>query len=231
MIIIHKHMKNKINTLLEVALFLLVTFGITHSAAAQQRIVFYAPVIATNVSRGGQTISYTTNHQIMTMNVDGTDVRQLTTGPTNSIFPSWRPGRTHLLFHRAGAVQVMDANGAGTFTVTTVRGTVGSDWSPDGKFICYVGNAASPPGPLGLWIVNVDPSAKGNKKVGTPMHISDGDFYGLAWSPDGTRIAFSDQQTGLVPPGPRIRVLDLATGEKTTLDMNHSLLPSWNSDG
>jgi Tol biopolymer transport system component len=79
--------------------------------------------------------------------------------------------------------------------------------------------------------VSVNPSAKGNKKVGTPIHVSDGDFYGPAWSPDGTRIAFSDQQTGLLPGGPRIRVLDLATGTKTTLDMAHSLLPSWDSTG
>jgi TolB protein len=79
--------------------------------------------------------------------------------------------------------------------------------------------------------VSVNPSAKGNMKVGTPVHLSDGDFYGLAWSPDGTRIAFSDQQTGLQPPGPRIRVLDIATGEKATLDLNHSLLPSWSPNG
>lgn len=224
-------MKTTINSLLRAVLSLLVTCAFTHSAAAQERIVFYAGAITTNSSRGGHVVSYTTNHQIFTMNVDGTDVRQLTTGTTNAIFPSWRPGQTHILFHRAGAVHVMDANGGGLFPVATAYG-VGADWSPDGSMICYVAHSLSPPEPSGLFVVSVNPSAKGNKpKVGTPVLVSQGDFYGPVWSPDGTRIAFSDQLTSLQPPGPRIRVVDIATGAKTTLDLAHSLLPSWDSTG
>src|SRR5438552_251349 len=154
-------MKTKINTLLGAVLSLLVTFGLTHSAAASERIVFYAPVVATNVSQRTHTVSYTTNNQILSMNVDGTDVRQLTTGTENAYFPSWRPGQTHILFHRGDTLYVMDANGGGTFAVATAVFGVGSDWSFDGKMVCYVGNPQSPPGPLGLWIVSVDPSAKG----------------------------------------------------------------------
>ena len=43
------------------------------------------------------------------------------------------------------ATQVIDANGGGLFTVAASPGTVGSDWSPDGSMICYVGDAAAPP--------------------------------------------------------------------------------------
>jgi len=223
--------KNKIKILFGAALLLLVTFGFTHRAAAQEHIVFYAPAVATIVSQKTHTVSYQTNMQIFSMNVDGTAVKQLTTGNENSNFPRWRPGQTHILFHRGGYIYVMDANGGGTFAVAADLGDVGSDWSPEGSMICYVARSPSPPGPYGLFVVSVDPSAKGNKKVGTPVCVSQGDFYGPAWSPDGTRIAFSDQQTGLQPPGPRLRVLDLATGIKTTLDLNHSLLPSWSLTG
>jgi Tol biopolymer transport system component len=160
-------MKTKTKSLLGAALALLVTLGITQNAQAQERIVFYAPVIATNVSHGGQTVSYTTNHQILRMNADGTDVRQLTTGTTDSIFPSWRPGQTHILFHRGTNLYVMDANGGGTFAVATAY-RVGADWSPDGSMICYVARPLSPPEPFGLFVVSVNPFAKGNKpKVGT----------------------------------------------------------------
>jgi Tol biopolymer transport system component len=223
------NMKTKFN-LLGAVLSLLVIFSLTHSAVAQDdRFVFYAPVVVTNVShRTG--VSYTTNTQIMTMNVDGSGARQLTTGTEKCGFPRWRPGKTHILFHRGTVLYVMDANGSGTFAVGTARG-VGSDWSPDGRMVCYVGDPLSSPGPAGLWIVSVDPSAKGNKKVGTPMLVSEGDFYGPAWSPDGNEIAFSDQLTGLVPPGPHIRILELATGAKRTLDSMPGLLPSWSPGG
>src|SRR5690349_8174580 len=113
-------MKTKIKTLLGAALSLLVTLGFTHSAAAQtDRIVFYTKVIATNVSKKGA-VSYTTNREVMTMTVDGSDVGQLTAGAQDSIHPSWRPGKTHILFVREGTLYVMDTNGAGTFAVATV---------------------------------------------------------------------------------------------------------------
>lgn len=222
-------MKTKINHLLGAALSLLVTIGLTQSVVAQERIAFYAKVIDTNVSKRG-TVSYTTNRQVMTMNVDGSDVRQLTTGTQDSVFPSWRPGKTHILFRREGTLYVMDANGAETFAVATVIPGTSADWSPDGNMICYVAPRADGHG-IALWIVNVDPSARGKNKVGTAMLVREGDCFGPVWSPDGTRIAFSDQNTGLLPIGPRIRVLELATGAEATLDLAHSLLPSWSPDG
>ena len=212
-----------IKTLLGAVLSLLVTFGITQHAAAE-RIVFYAPVIATTVSRGGQRVTYTTNSQIMTMNVDGTDVRQLTTGTEDSKFPAWRPGQAHILFQRGTTLYVMDANGGGTFAVGTFLGP-GADWSPDGKMVCYVGQDST--GSSGLLAVSVDPSAKGNKKVGAPILVCRGvpNIYGPVWSPDGTKIAFG------AGASPHITVLDLITGNLSSLDSMHGLLPSWSPDG
>lgn len=222
-------MKFLIQSLPGVALALLVTFGSIHHAAAQERIVFYGPVSATNVSKRG-VVSYTTNHQVLTMNVDGTDVRQLTTGTENCVHPAWRPGQTHILFRRGSTLYVMGANGAGMFAVATVIPGTSADWSPEGNRICYLAPRVDGGG-IALWIVSVDPYAKGNHKVGTPMLVREGDCFGPVWSPDGTRIAFSDQNTGLLPQGPRIRILDLATGSVSTLTDMQGLLPSWSPDG
>jgi Tol biopolymer transport system component len=222
-------MKTKIKILLGASLFLLITLGLTRSAAAQtDRMVFYTKVIATSVSKRG-VVSYTTNRQVMTMNVDGSDLRQLTTGTQDSVVPSWRPGKTHILFRREGTLLVMDANGAGTFAVATVIPGTAADWSPDGNRICYVAPRADGHG-IALWIVAVDPAARRNK-VGPPMLVREGDCFAPVWSPDGTRIAFSDQNTGLLPVGPRIRVLDLATGDVSTHADMQGLLPSWSPDG
>ena len=208
---------------------LFLALGMTLGSLASsrgERIVFYAPVTTASVSPKTHITTYTTNNQILTMNVDGSDVRQLTTGTSDCSHPSWQPGQTHILFHSSGILYVIDANGGGKFAVAADRG-VGADWSSDGKMICYVGDPLTPPGPMGLWLVAVDPNAKGNKKLGTPILVSSGDFYGPAWSHDGTRIAFSDQ---LEPGGgPHVRVLDLATGVKTTLTSMTGLLPAWSS--
>ena len=223
-------MKTEYKHLLGAALSLLVTSGLTHSAAAQDRIVFYAPVIATNVSKRTHTVSYTTNRQILTMNVDGSDVRQLTSGTQDCFHPSWRPGRTHILFFRksdtASDIYCMNADGSGAFVIATGTGIAGADWSPAGNQICYPGRDAT--GRWGILVVSVDPSAKGKNKVGTPVLVWEGSAYGPAWSPDGNRIAFSSYPTGGIP---YLTVLDLTTGIETTLDWAHSLLPSWSPTG
>lgn len=225
--------KTKIHHLLGAVLSLLVTFGFTDRSAAQERIVFYAPVIATNVSRGGHTVSYTTNNQILTMNVDGSEVRQLTSGTQDCYHPSWRPGRTHILYFRKGDPSsdlcCMNADGSGAFVVATSTGGAGADWSPDGKMICYPGRDAT--GQWGLLAVSVDPSAKGKNKVGTPVLVWNGNnAYGPSWSHDGNKVAFSSGFSGGTPGTPYITVLDLTTGAANTLDLAHSLLPSWSPD-
>jgi Tol biopolymer transport system component len=71
----------------------------------------------------------------------------------------------------------------------------------------------------------VDPDAKGKKasKVGTPVLLAEGDFFGPTWSPDGTRIAYHSWG--------KIAVLDLTTGVESRLESMGGILPSWSPAG
>src|SRR6266508_4425046 len=117
---------NKIINLLGAALSLLVTFGLTQSAAAQARITFNAPV--TNRR------THHTYSQIFSMNPDKSDLKQLTLANANAYFPSWSRGQTHIAFVRDGMLCVIEASGegdGGQFFPVVPASASGCDWSPD----------------------------------------------------------------------------------------------------
>ena len=208
-----------IKTLFGAVLSLLVTFGLTHSAAAQTaaaRIAFSAPVTVRKM--------HETYEQIFSMNSFGSDVAQLTSASANSYYPAWSPGQRYIAFVRGGILYVMEAsgeaNGGRTFTVGPATGS-GADWSPDGSMIVFVGTSDMG---NGLWTVGVNADTG---EVGTPTRVSEGYCSTPSWSPDGSKIAFAF----LDPPGPMVKVLDLTTGAEFSIDSVYCNTPSWNPDG
>jgi len=206
-------MKTKINTLLGAVLSLLVTLGLTHSAAAQStaRIAFRAPV----TDRRGQT-----TYQIFAMYPDGSGTTQLT--KNGGGWPSWSPDQKYLALQRGSTIYVMDAvkgeikNGR-IFPVVQAL-TTGHDWSPGGTAILFTGTDAVG---NGLWIVSVNPVTGA---VGTPTLVRTGTYFGTPkFSPDGSKIAYAS--------GTYVRVLDLPTQTEITFPGNHSESPSWSPDG
>ncbi len=94
-------------------------------------------------------------------------------------------------------------------------------WSPKGDYLAYVSTKAGDSPEIWLW----------NAHTGADLQLTHmgGGLYSLSWSPDGTRIAFSDGRYGnqdiytvTVPGGEVVRL---------TGDPRYEDFPSWTPDG
>ncbi len=116
-------------------------------------------------------IAYTSNNQIYTMNSDGEEITQLTTGDSNAN-PAWSPDGTKITYTSYGgeaSIWTMNADGTGKIPLTTSTDGESSlpSFSYDGSKIVYVKgptwNSLIEMFPTKLneiWVMNVDGSNK-----------------------------------------------------------------------
>lgn len=148
---------------------------------------------------------------IYTMNVDGTDVRRLTTGPGQDSQPAWSMGSARIAFvsnfedpnlktcGQAGQpacvfnIYVMNADGSGIIRLTaSVPGNPnasswGPNWSPDDRRIAFTSNRD---GNDEVYVTYSDGTGL-VRLTNTPTADSH-----PAWSPDARQLAFESNRDG-----------------------------------
>jgi Tol biopolymer transport system component/plastocyanin len=181
------------------------------------------------------------DHDIVVVNVDGTGMTQLTSGPDHDSAPAWSPDGTTIAFIRGectdaectsqrGYVYVMNAaDGSGATRLEPATGDTweggasgGPTWSPDGSRIAF-GRQDE----LGydIWVMNSDGSNV------TRLTSSAANDLQPAWSPDGSAIAFASDRDGnldiyvMRPDGSD--VTQVINGSESSQNLD----PSWSPDG
>ncbi|HVV29641.1 MAG TPA: hypothetical protein VHC41_02060 [Mycobacteriales bacterium] len=181
-----------------------------------------------------------TQAAIWTVNADGSDPTQLTTG-FNDDGPQWSPDGTKILFQRIFAqtsrdIMVMNADGNDLTQASPSGLNYGPDWAPDSSrllFTHFEGVITSKckdsqcPSDDEIYVVNADGSGSTNV---TNSHLSD-DTSGR-WSPDGAQIAFQSTRSQeyfeiFTMNADGTDVLQRGGTDKKNIDVN----PVWSPDG
>lgn len=165
------------------------------------------------------------DYDIYIMNVDGSDLRQLTNDPGTEGYAVISPDGTKIAFYAyddltTWSIYVMDVDGRIRQRLTKREGVRDNApvWSPDGTQLVF-GREHGDQGEI--WVMNADGSNQ--KKL-------EGIFGGgPRWSPDGTQIVFSSASTG----DSEIAVINADGSNQRQLTDNaaEDWWPSWSPDG
>ncbi len=75
---------------------------------------------------------------IYTVDVDGSDLKQITKGNSSHSQPRWSPDGKHIAYVTGGQIWLMEEDGDDSKQVTRIStGAGGPVWSPDGKWIAF----------------------------------------------------------------------------------------------
>ncbi|MGZ4461695.1 MAG: TolB family protein [Gaiellaceae bacterium] len=221
------------------------------------KAVYVADAEGTNVRRladgvdqswspDGKRLAFMRGWAIYVVNVDGSGLSRLTTPDREDVktlaaLPSWSPDGTRIAYETLDGLFLVGVDGTGGTRLSTWGADPDSDarprWSPDGSSIAYVAaTCCATGGADGYEYRKQTPTLQAielaGRSVRTIAEDVDDEF---AWSPDGTRIAFSrplsekddaPREVFTAPGGggQAFRVTQSAVGE-------HSWAPSWSPDG
>lgn len=170
------------------------------------------------------------NREIYSMDVDGSNLRRLTTDSGEDVEPAWSPDHRQIAFasNRDGnfAIYLMNADGSGVRRMTGENlGSYNSSpsWSPDGQQFAFVSNA---PGKNQIYVAGLD----GNQPKRVTRTTTD--TIDPAWSPDGQWIAFAATIDDIGNFEINLMRPDGSDQHQLTKDENvDSDSPAWSHDG
>jgi Tol biopolymer transport system component len=181
---------------------------------------------------------------IYVMNIDGSDVTQLTEDGGNTS-PRWSPDGSRIAFSHGGSLELMDADGSGRQTIMQAQssktaedchaGSIVGGWSPDGERIVYYAAILAGGEQSRFWLCTITAD-------GSDVDVivdEDGELHAEPhWSPDGRRVVYREQDgdcstTGTTSCNYEVYMLDLESGDVTNLtdDPALDIEPTWSSDG
>jgi Tol biopolymer transport system component len=181
-------------------------------------------------NNNGDKLAFISNDYIYTMNVDGSNKTLLSPPPGSyqdfQASPSWSPDGSQIAFQANSAavkqeIFVINVDRTNLRQLTNKGGpdNVAPSWSSDGTQIAYVSQIGE------LWVMNADGSSGQSIMSDKPLEVNH-----IAWSPDGTKIAFDecghmgvDCQIYLINP-------DGSNKVRLTNDGNNNTSPQWSPD-
>ena len=189
--------------------------------------------------------------EIYVVNADGSNLRRLTNSDRFDAGPAWSPDGTKIAFTSLrvsdesfegesfeSEIYVVNADGSNLRRLTNSdRFDAGPAWSPDGTKIAFWSSRDGVTDDNINVDINVMDADGSNPtrltRMGADALAEEAGISLVAWSPDGTRIAFQAPGLDGNSYNAEIYVVDAGSGDLTRLTQNSALdsLPSWSPDG
>jgi Tol biopolymer transport system component len=221
---------NHILRILFVFAFACASIGFTNSGAFAQngpQLIPVAPKIVFGSVRNNG------NHDIFTMDLDGSNQTRLTTSLAYDDQPKWSPDSSKIAFMsgRDGNLEIytMNADGSGQTRITNNPLADGFPaWSPNGAKLAFVRGNLNDPSTFEIYVMD----ANGSNQV---RLTTDSAIDGVpSWSPDGTKIVFMSGGSSVFDPNAfEIYRIDADGNNRTRLTNNFIAdgQPSYSPDG
>jgi hypothetical protein len=173
------------------------------------------------------------NHDVFTMDLDGSNQTRLTTDVAYDDQPKWSPDSSKIVFmsDRDGNFEIYKMNADGT-TQQRMTNNPAADgfpaWSPDGSKIAFVRGDLRNPSTFEIYVMD----ANGNNQV---RLTTDSAIDGVpSWSPDGSKIVFMSGGSSVFDPNAFEIYSINADGSNRTRLTNNTIVdgqPSYSPDG